>query len=84
MESLGWPSTLLDNLFCAISLVLEMGHLSIPVVNLIWDGVMGHDLLHKWSGDSGSEEADEDIVICDTGMGGITLEGRDVTFEGQR
>ena len=75
MESLGGPSTLLGNLFSTIPLILEVGGFRVPVVNFIWDGIKGHNLFHERSGDSGNEEADEDIVVHDASMSGVTLKG---------
>ena len=40
-------------------------------------------MFHKWDGNSGGEEADEGVVVHDTSMSGVTLEGQDITFEGQ-
>ena len=81
MESLGGPSALLSNLLSAISLILKMGCFGVPFIDLVRDGIEGHNPLHEWSGDSGGEEADEDVMICDAGVGGVALEGRDVTLE---
>ena len=83
MESLGRPPTSLSDLLGMIPLVLEVGYHRVPVIDFIWDGVERHDPLHKQSGDSGSEEADQDIMVCDTSASGVTLEGRDVTFKGR-
>ena len=58
-----------------IPLVLEMGRFSVPLIDLVGDGVEGHNPLHQRGGDSGSEEADEDVVISDASAGGVTLEG---------
>ena len=76
MESLGRPSTSLSNLLSTIPLVLEVGRLGVPVFDFIWDGVEGHDPLHQQDGDSSGEEADQDIVVHDAGMSGVTLECR--------
>ena len=38
LESLGWPSTLLDDLFSPIPLVLEISGFYVPVVDFVWDG----------------------------------------------
>ena len=81
LESLSGPSTVLGNLFCSIPLVLEVDSLGIPVIDLIRDSVNGHDLLHEWNGDSGSEEANEDIMVCDAGAGDIALKGGNVTLK---
>ena len=75
LESLSGPSALLSNLLSVIPLVLEMGRLFVPFINFVGNGVEGHDPLHEQGGDSGSEEADEDVVICDAGAGGVALEG---------
>ena len=81
LESLGGPSTLLSNLLCTIPLILEVGGFRVPVINFIWDYVKGHHLLHEWSGNSISEEANEDIMVCDANMGGVTLECQYLTLE---
>ena len=91
MEGLGGSSTSLSNLFHVIPLVLKVDGLGVPVVNLVWYCVKGHDLVwyyveghdlfHKGGRDSCSEEADQDIVVCNASMGGVTLESRDVTFQ---
>ena len=67
LEGLSRPPTSLDNLFYTIPLVLEVGGFQVPVINFIWDCVEGHDLLHKWGGDSGSKETYEDVVVHDAG-----------------
>ena len=74
MESLGRPPTSLSNLLSMVPLVLEVGGLGVPVVNFIWDGIKGHDLLHERGGDSSHEETDQDVVVHDAGMSGVTLE----------
>ena len=81
MESLGRPPTLLSDLLGAISLVLEVGHLGVPVINFIWNYIKGHDPLHEQRGDSSGKEANQDIVVCDASAGGVTLECQNVTFE---
>ena len=58
-----------------------MDGFGVPFIDFIRDGVEGHDLLHKQGGDSGSKEADEDIVVRDAGAGGVTLEGQDLALE---
>ena len=70
----------LSNLFCAIPLILEVSHLGVPV-DFVRDSIKGHDPFHKQSENSSSKEANKDIMVYDAGMGGITLEGQDVTFE---
>ena len=82
LEGLGGPSASLSDLFHVIPLVLEVGGFSVPVINFIWDGIKGHDLLHKQGGDSGSEEADKDVVVHDTSAGDIALECGDA-LQGQ-
>ena len=64
-----------------IPLVLEVGRLRVPFVDFIEDSVKGHDPLHEWGGDSGSEETNQDVVIRDAGTSGVTLKSRDVTLE---
>ena len=81
MESLGRPPALLSDLLGVIPLILEVSCLSVPFVDFIWNGVEGHGPLHKRGGDSGGEEADQDIVVHDAGMGGVTLEGRDIALK---
>ena len=51
-----------------------MHHFGVPFVDFIWNGIERHDPLHKRGRDSGSEEADEHIVVCDAGAGGVALE----------
>ena len=58
-------------MLCTIPLVLEMGSFDVPIVNFIWDSIEGHDLLYEQGGDSSSEEADKDIMVCDASM--VTL-----------
>ena len=84
MESLGRPSVSLSDLLSAIPLVLEVSRLRVPFLDFIRDGVEGHDLLHEWGGDSSGEEADQDIVVCDASMSGVTLKCRDVALERRR
>ena len=74
LKSLGGPSTSLSDLLGTIPLVLEVGRFGVPFVDLIWNGVEGHDPLHERGGNSGGEETDEDIVVRDAGAGGVTLE----------
>ena len=81
LESLGRPSTSLSDLLSTIPLVLEVSRFGVPFVDLIWNGVEGHDPFHERGGDSGGEETDEDIVVHDAGAGGVTLKGRDVALE---
>ena len=81
MESLSRPSAPLSDLFSPIPLVLEVGRLGIPFVDLVGNGVEGHDPLHERGGDSGGEETDEHVVVRDAGAGGVTLERRDVALE---
>ena len=81
MESLGRPSASLSDLLSTIPLVLEMGHLCVPFVDFVMNGVEGHDPLHERSGDSGSEETDQDVVVRDAGTGGVALERRDIALE---
>ena len=81
MESLGRPPASLSNLLSTIPLVLEVGRLSVPFVNFVWNGVEGHDPLHEWGGDSGGEETDEDIMVRDAGAGGVALKCRDIALE---
>ena len=71
----------MSNLFHAVPLVLEVDGFRVPVVDLVWYGVKGHDLLHEWGGDSSSEEADQDVVVSDAGVDGVTLECRDIALE---
>ena len=73
LESLSRPSTSLSDLLGSIPLVLEVGCLRVPVVDFIWDCVKGHDLLHEQDGDSGGKETDQDIVVHDAGLSGVTL-----------
>ena len=81
MESLRQPSTLLGNLFGVVSLVLEVSGLGVLVIDFIWDGVEGHSSFHEQGGNSSSKEDNEDIVVHDASMGGVTLEGQNVTLE---
>ena len=81
MEGLGSPSTPLGDLFSVVPLVLEMDCLGVSIINLVWYSIKGHDLLHKQGGDSGSKEADQDVVVHDAGAGGVTLEHGDITFQ---
>ena len=73
LESLGRPSTSLSDLLSTIPLVLEVSCLGVPFVDLIWNGIERHDPLHERGRDSGSEEADEHIVVRDAGMSGVAL-----------
>ena len=75
MESLDRPSTSLGDLLGAISLILEVGCLGVPVIDFIRDCIERYDLLHEWGGDSSGEETDQDIVVCDAGMSGVALKG---------
>ena len=81
MESLGRPSALLGNLFHAVPLVLEMDCLGVSIIDLVWYSIKGHDLFHKWGGDSSSKEADQDVMVHDAGTDGVTLECGDITFQ---
>ena len=81
MESLGRPPASLSNLLGMIPLVLEVGCLSIPFVNFVRNGIEGHDLLHERGGNSGGEEANQDVMVRDASTSGVTLESRDVTFK---
>ena len=74
MESLGRPPTSLSDLLGTIPLVLEVSRFGVPFVDFVWNGIKGHDPLHEWGGDSGSEEADEDVVVHDASASGVTLE----------
>ena len=58
LKGLDGPPAMLGNLFRSVPLVLEVNGLGIPLINLVGDGVKGHDLLHEWGGDSGGEETD--------------------------
>ena len=58
MESLSRPPASLSDLLGTIPLVLEVGRLGVPFVDLVWNSVKGHDPLHERSGDSSSEETD--------------------------
>ena len=51
-----------------VPLVLEVGGFQVPVIDFIWDCIMGHDLLHEQGGNSGGKETDEYIVVSDAGM----------------
>ena len=81
LESLGRPPTSLSDLLGAIPLVLEVDRLSVPFINFVGNGIEGHDPLHERGGNSSGEETDEDVVVCDAGASGVTLECRDVTLE---
>ena len=61
-----------------------MSHFRVPIVDFIWDGIKGHDLLHEWGGDSSGEETDQDIVVRDAGTSGVTLECQDVALKRRR
>ena len=63
-----------------IPLVLKVDGFGVPVINFIWYGIKRHDLFHEWCRNSGSEETDQDVVVCDTCMGGVTLERGNITF----
>ena len=73
LESLGRPPASLSDLLSMIPLVLEVSRFRVPVVDFIWDSIKRHDLLHERGGDSSGEEADQDIMVHDTGMSGVTL-----------
>ena len=79
MKGLGGPSTALRNLISLVSLVLEMSGLVVPLIDLIRDGVEGHDPLYEGCRDPGRKEADEHIVVCDAGTDNVILEDQDVT-----
>ena len=81
MEGLGSSSTSLNNLFSMIPLILEVSDFGVPFINFTWDGIEGHDLLHEWCRDSGSEKTDENIMVHDASVSDIALESQDVTFE---
>ena len=81
LEGLGGPSTSLSDLFHMIPLVLKVDGFGVPVVNIVWYGIEGHDLLHEQGRDSSSKETNQDVVVCDAGVGGVTLEDGDVTFQ---
>ena len=61
--------------------VLEVSRFGVPFVDLVWNGIEGHDPFHERSGKSGGEETDQDIVVRDAGTSGIALESRDVALE---
>ena len=73
MESLDRPPASLSDLLSTIPLVLEVGCLGIPFVDLVWNGVEGHDPFHAQSGDSCGEETDQDVVVRDAGTSGVAL-----------
>ena len=75
LEGLSRPSTSLSDLFGTIPLILEVSHLGVPVIDLVRDSVMGHDPLHEWGGNSGGKETNQDIMVHDAGVSGVTLEG---------
>ena len=81
LEGLSGPSASLGDLLCAVPLVLEMDHFRVPVIDFFWYSVKRHDLLHERSGDSSSKETDQDIMVSDASVGGVTLEGGDVTLQ---
>ena len=81
MEGLDRPLTSLGDLFSAVPLVLEVDDFRVPVIDLVWYGIKGHDLLHKQGGDSSGKEADKNVMVSDAGMSGVTLEGQDVTLK---
>ena len=81
LESLGRPPALLGDLLHTVPLVLEMDCFGVPVVNLFWYSVERHDAFHERGRDSSGEETDQDIVVHDAGVGGVALEGGDVTFQ---
>ena len=58
LEGPGRPPASLDNLFCAVPLILEVDGFQIPLINFIQYRVQGHDLLHEQGGDSISKETD--------------------------
>ena len=45
------------------------------------DCVKRHDPLHEQGEDSGSEETDEDIIVCDASTDSVALKDRDITLE---
>ena len=81
MESLGRPSASLGDLLHAVPLVLKMNSFGVPVIDLFWYSIEEHNLLHEQDRDFSSEETNQDIVVCDAGASGVTLEGGNVTFE---
>ena len=81
LESLGRPPTSLSYLLSTIPLVLEVGRLSVPFIDFVRNGIERHDPLHERGGDSSSEEADEDVVVRDASVSGVTLECQDVTLK---
>ena len=64
-----------------IPLILEVGYFGVPVINFVWDSIEGHDPPHEQDRDSSSKEANEDIVVCNASVGGVTLKGQDVTLK---
>ena len=74
------PSISLGDLFSLVLLVLEMSDFSISLIDFVEDSVKRHDSLHEWSWDPSGEEANEDIVVHDVGVGNVALEGQDVTL----
>ena len=75
MEDFGGPSAVLSDLVSSVLFVLEMSGFGISLIDLIRDGVKGHDPLHEGCQDSGSKEADEDVIVCDASTGDVILEG---------
>ena len=47
LEGLCGPSTVLDDLFCMVPLVLEMSGLGIPLVDFVGDSVERYDFLYE-------------------------------------
>ena len=81
LEGLGSPSTVLDNLVCLISFVLEVDGLSVPFIDLTENSVEGHDSFHEQCVNSNSEETNKYIVVSDAYMDYVTLESQDVTLK---
>ena len=59
-----------------------MSDFGVPVVDFVWNGVEGHDLLHEQGGNSGSKETDKDIMVHDAGASNIALESGNITLQG--
>ena len=81
MEGLSGPPTLLNDLLSMIPLILKVSHLRVPFIDFIRDSIEGHDLLHEQGGDSSSKETNQDVMVHDASVSGVTLESRDVTLE---
>ena len=81
MKSLSGSSTTLGNIIHSILLILEVSGLNVPLVDFCRDRVKGHNLFYERGRNSSDKEANEDVVINDTGVDDIALGCGDITLK---